>query len=190
MSSKKPRRRILSISGPCILALAGWLLWAPLILSAEGPSESQAQTAPSDEKAVIAKIIKDSICWALTKDWALAESTMAHDEDLFYFWTDSTFTVSGWKQHLKYYDMWMDPKFKAVRTDVRDLQIHLSRSGDVAWYAAILDDVVEWDGKRGGAENIRWTGVLEKRDGKWVIVQMHASLASDKVRESVLKNIK
>ncbi len=28
----------------------------------------------------------------------------------------------------------------------------------------------------------RWTGVLEKRGGKWVIVQMHFSLASDKVR--------
>lgn len=27
----------------------------------------------------------------------------------------------------------------------------------------------------------RWTGVLEKRDGRWVIVQMHGSLEADKV---------
>jgi ketosteroid isomerase-like protein len=113
---------------------------------------------------------------------------LAHDEDLFYFWTNSTFTVSGWKQHSKYFDTWMDPRFKAIRTEVRDLQIHLSRSGDVAWYSATLDDVVEFDGKRGGAEDIRWTGVLEKREGKWVIVQMHASLAADKVRESARKD--
>jgi cyclase len=141
-----------------------------------------------DEKAAIAKVITDSICWALTKDRALAESTLAHDEDLFYFWTNSTFTVNGWKQHLKYFDTWMDPRFKAVRTEVRDLRVHLSRSGDVAWYAATLDDVVEFDGKRGGGEDIRWTGVLEKRDGKWVIVQMHASLAADKVLESAKKD--
>ena len=82
----------------------------------------------------------------------------------------------------------MDPRFKAIRTVVRDLRIHFSRSGDVAWYSATLDDVVEFDGKRGGAEDIRWTGVLEKRDGTWVIVQMHASLAADKVRGSVKKD--
>jgi len=33
------------------------------------------------EKAVIAKVINDSICWALTKDRRLQESTMAQDED-------------------------------------------------------------------------------------------------------------
>lgn len=188
MSSTNLRPGVRSIVGMIILGFSGWLLWSPLILGAEGPAGSSNQTSPRDEKTVIEKVIKDSICWALTKDWALAESTLAHDEDLFYFWTDSTFTVEGWKQHIKYYDTWMDPRFKAVRTEVRDLRIHLSRSGDVAWYAAILDDVVEWDGKRGGGENIRWTGVLEKREGKWVIVQMHASLAADKVRESVMKN--
>jgi hypothetical protein len=29
-------------------------------------------------------------------------------------------------------------------------------------------------------ENTRWTGVVEKRDGRWVIVQQHFSFASDK----------
>ena len=187
MFSTKLRRGILSIVGLCILGFACWLTGFPSIARAEGLADFSSPASPQDEKAVIGKVIRDSICWALTKDWDLAASTMTHDEDLFYFWTNSTFTVDGWKQHLKYYDTWMDPKFKAVRTEVRDLKVHLSRSGDVAWYSATLDDVVEFDGKRGGAENIRWTGVLEKRDGKWVIVQMHASLAADTVRESVKK---
>ena len=184
MHSIKSRRGLRVIAGLCILGCSGLLMR----LRAEGSPESSPQTLPQDEKAVVAKVITDSICWALTKDRTLAESTLAHDEDLFYFWTDSTFTVNGWRQHLKYFDTWMDPRFKAIRTQVRDLRIHLSRSGDVAWYSATLDDVVEFDGKRGGAEDIRWTGVLEKRDGMWVIVQMHASLAADKVRESVQKD--
>jgi len=54
---------------------------------------------------------------------------------------------------------------------------------DVAWYSATLDDLGEWDGKALGDKDIRWTGVLEKREGKWMIVQMHASLAADKVLE-------
>ncbi len=147
-----------------------------------------SKTKQPDEKAVIAEVIRNSIMWALTKDVAMQQDTMAHDEDLLIIWTGSTHITSGWKEHEKSFETWMDPRFKAVRTEVRDLVIHLSRSGDVAWYSATLDDVVSWDGKAGRfGEGLRWTGVLEKRDGRWVIVQMHASLAVDKVREIVLK---
>ncbi len=105
---------------------------------------------------------------------------MAHDEDLFIVWTTAGSKVEGWREYVKLFDTWMDPRFKATVTEVRDLRIHLSRSGDVAWYSATLDDLGEWDGKPTGARDIRWTGVLEKRDGKWVIVQMHGSVAADK----------
>jgi ketosteroid isomerase-like protein len=130
-----------------------------------------------NQRSVIAKTITDSIGWALTKDRALQESTMAHDEDLFVVWTTAKSAVTGWRQYVKLFDTWMDPRFKATLTEVRDLQVHLSRSGDVAWYSATLDDLGEWDGKPVGARDIRWTGVLEKRGGKWVIVQMHGSVA-------------
>jgi ketosteroid isomerase-like protein len=135
------------------------------------------------EEAAIARVVHDSICWALTKDRALQESTMAHDEDLFVLWTDSKSAVSGWKEYVKLFDTWMDPRFKATVTEVRDLRIHISRSGDVAWYSAMLDDLGEWDGKPTGSRDIRWTGVLEKRRGKWVVVQMHGSVAKDKTAD-------
>jgi hypothetical protein len=141
----------------------------------------------SDEREVIARVITDSIAWALTKDQALQESTMAHDPDLFYFWTDSESTIIGWDAHAQLFDIFMDPRFKATHTEVRDLRITLSRSRDVAWYSAMLDDLGEWDGKPVGANDIRWTGVLERRDGRWVIVQMHASLAADTVRAQALQ---
>lgn len=134
-----------------------------------------AQDRESDQ-ATIARVIGDSIRWALNKDRALQESTMAHDEDLFVVWTGPQPAVHGWNRYVKLFDTWMDPRFKATVTEIRDLRIHLSRSGDVAWYSASLDDLGEWDGKPVGARNIRWTGVLEKRDGKWVIVQMHGSV--------------
>ncbi len=133
------------------------------------------------EKAAVSKVIHDSICWALTKDRALQENTMAHDEDLFIFWTESKMAISGWKEYVKLYDHWMDPRFKATLTEIHDLRVNLSQSGDVAWYSAMLDDLTEWDGQPTGARDIRWTGVLEKRNGKWVVVQMHGSVARDKV---------
>jgi ketosteroid isomerase-like protein len=153
-----------------------------VIGGAAGPASTSGREA---EKAVVAKVVHDSICWALTKDRALQESTMAHDEDLFVLWTDSKSRVSGWKEYVKLFDTWMDPRFKATVTDIRDLRIHISRSGDVAWYSAMLDDLGEWDGKATGSRDIRWTGVLEKRRGKWVVVQMHGSVAKDKVVDPV-----
>ncbi len=139
---------------------------------------------------MITKVIRDSIEWALTKDRELQESTMAKDENLFYYWTQSDKPVVGWEEHVKLFKIWMDPKFKATHTEVRDLRITFSRSGDVAWYSAKLDDQGEWDGKALGDKDIRWTGVLEKREGKWVIAQMHASLAADKVLEQAKQDKK
>ncbi len=106
---------------------------------------------------------------------------MAHDPDLFIYWTDSEPVISGWDQYVKLFDRWMDPRFRATLTEVRDLRLNLSRSGDVAWFSATLDDLTEWDGTPSGARNIRWTGVLEKRGGRWVIVQEHGSRAADAV---------
>jgi ketosteroid isomerase-like protein len=139
-----------------------------------------AAATPAREKALIEKTIRDNIGWALTKDRPLAESTMVHDERLFIFNPDSESTV-GWEQLVKNFDFWMDPRFKATTMDIRELRIDMSPSGVTAWWSCILDDLGEWDGRPIGWKDTRWTGVLEKRSGKWLIVQMHFSFAADKV---------
>jgi ketosteroid isomerase-like protein len=75
---------------------------------------------------------------------------------------------------------WASPNFKAVRYEIRNLKIQLSESGTVAWFYCILDDINEWKGEPACWMNTRWTGVLEKRKGNWIIVQMHFSFASGK----------
>jgi hypothetical protein len=141
-----------------------------------------AADAPGpSEKAAIEKVIRDSICWALTKDKELQISTMAQDEDLRIIWTASDTDLTGWSRYVKLFDSWMDPRFKATLTEVHDLNICVSKSGEVAWFSARLDDLGEWDGRPVGDRDIRWTGVLEKREGRWLFVQMHGSVAKDKV---------
>jgi ketosteroid isomerase-like protein len=131
----------------------------------------------TDDRTVVEQTIRDAIGWALTKDRPLAERVIAHDPELFMFNPDST-SVLGWDAFVKNFDFWMDPRFKATSFDVRDLRVTFSRSGDVAWWSAILDDLGEWDGKPTGWKDTRWTGVLERRDGAWVIPQMHFSFAA------------
>ena len=83
--------------------------------------------------------------------------------------------VRGFDEFKKAERIWMSPNFKAVRFEIRDLRIKLSKGGDVAWFFCILDDMNEWKGQPSNWENTRWTGVLEKRDGRWVMVQQHFS---------------
>jgi ketosteroid isomerase-like protein len=147
-------------------------------------SIAAAGISPADEKPVIEKTIRDNIGWALTKDRPLLESTMAQDERLFIFNPDSESTA-GWEQFVKGFDFWMDPRFKATKLDIRDLRIDMSPSGVTAWWSCILDDLGEWDGRPIGWKDTRWTGVLEKRAGKWLIVQMHFSFAADKIKAEV-----
>ena len=135
----------------------------------------------NDEYEII-KIIHDSFGWALTKDRALFESLFAKDDDFFTYYPDSKSTVVGWNRFEKFLDKWTDPRNKAFGYDIRNLRLVISKSGEVAWFSAIVDDEGEFDGEPWGVKDVRWTGVLERRSGKWKIVQQHMSEATDKVR--------
>ncbi len=133
------------------------------------------------EKAEIKRVIDISIGWAMTKDLELLYNSLAQDSSFFIYHPDSKSTIIGFEAFTKLSDFWMSPDFKATHYKIWDLRINISHSGDVAWYSAMLEDCAEIKGSPGCWEDTRWTGVLEKRDGKWVIAQMHFSFAVDKV---------
>jgi len=167
---------------------AAWVGVALALVTATSLAWQEAGRAR--DRAVVEQTIRDSIGWALTKDRALLERVITHEADLFIFHPDSTSTVVGWDAFAKNFSFWMDPRFKATSFDVRDLRVTFARSGGVCWFSAMLDDLAEWDGKPTGWKDTRWTGVLEKRDGAWVIVQMHFSFAADKVKAEALATVK
>ena len=129
------------------------------------------------EKRNIELVIRSSISWAADKNLSLLYSAIADDPDYLEVHPNAR-VVKGIDEFRKSEEFWMDPRFRAVRYEISDLKISISRSGSVAWWFCMLDDINEWDGKPASWENTRWTGVLEKRNGKWVIVQMHFSFAS------------
>lgn len=150
-------------------------------ISAGGCGDMSSDVNIEAEKARIKEVIENNIGWAAKKDTALLYSTIAHDEDLFYFSPRDAGTVEGFKAFVNLTEnFFMLDDFKAIGFTVKGLQIKLSQSGTVAWYHARLDDYNEWKGQPANWEDVRWTGVLEKRDGAWVIVQMHFSSATDK----------
>jgi ketosteroid isomerase-like protein len=130
------------------------------------------------EISAIGKSIHAAIGWAKNKDFNLLYSVIADDSS--YLEVDpGKGLIQGIRQLKENETFWSNPDFKAIRYDIRDLKINLSRSGDVSWFYCMLDDVNEWKGRPASWMDTRWTGVLEKKDGGWRIVQMHFSFAKD-----------
>jgi ketosteroid isomerase-like protein len=129
------------------------------------------------EKLQVEKAIHSCIGWAKTKDINLLYSVIANDSN--YIEVDPTDNVvKGFQDFKKFEAVWMSPDFKAIKYEIKELKIDFAKSGDVAWFFCLLDDINEWQGKPSSWENTRWTGVLEKRGNKWTMVQMHFSFAS------------
>lgn len=130
------------------------------------------------EKKKIEHTINSCIGWAKNKDLELLHSVIANDSS--YLEVDpEQRVVKGFSEFRKAEKSWMSVDFQAVRYEIRDLDIDISESGDVAWWFCMLDDINIWRGEPASWENTRWTGVMEKRKGKWIIVQQHFSFAAE-----------
>ena len=127
------------------------------------------------EKKIIEQVINDNIGWALNKNLDLLYSTLKRDSTLLIVNPDASM-IEGIKEVEETANsFWMDTRFKATHSEVKNLRITISTSGDAAWYFCYLDDFGDWDGREYRWENARWTGALEKINGNWVICQMHIS---------------
>ncbi|UCE23161.1 MAG: nuclear transport factor 2 family protein [Candidatus Zixiibacteriota bacterium] len=138
------------------------------------------------EIAAVEQAINTSIKWCLPdKDREKLYAHVAKDSSFFIFHPDSKSTIVGYESFRQFAEtIFFDPRFKAVSSEVKDLRVNLSDDGNVAWFSCLLDDYGEWDGNPIGWTNARWTGVLEKREGTWFLVQQHFSLASDAEEQS------
>jgi ketosteroid isomerase-like protein len=132
------------------------------------------QPVPVEEKAAIEKAIRGSIGWAKEKDFPLLYSIIAPDSSYLEIDPEDRI-VKGIDEFRKAEKFWASPDFRAIRYEISDLRIDLSGCGDVAWFFCRLNDINEWKGQPASWLNTRWTGVLVKRAGKWILVQSHFS---------------
>jgi ketosteroid isomerase-like protein len=149
-----------------------------ILLIISGCSSSKKDFDIEKEKLLVEKTINASIGWAKNKNLALLYNVIANDSSFLEVHPGDR-VVKGFKEFRRSEEFWMSLDFKAIWYEIRDLKITISQSGDAAWWFCMLDDINEWKGQPANWENTRWTGVLEKREGRWVIVQQHFSFASE-----------
>jgi ketosteroid isomerase-like protein len=66
--------------------------------------------------------------------------------------------------------------FEKTKLTVKDQVIKVNPSGNVAWFSEVVDWDIVAQAQPTHIEGSRITGVLEKRNGNWVIVQFHISV--------------
>lgn len=112
------------------------------------------------------------------QDMELLEDALARDEQVVHIGTDAGERWNGWKALKKdTYRQFKD--MTSFKVEVRNQRIQVGPGGDTAWFAQDQDMRI---GKSNGEVirlyDARFTGVMEKRDGYWKMVQSHLSVPS------------
>ncbi|MFH0758307.1 MAG: nuclear transport factor 2 family protein [Bacteroidota bacterium] len=157
-----------------------------LLLSFGFASRGASQEIASPDYDAVKRTIEQSIGWAIEKDFDAMFNLW--DDNMFHFWLFSDSQVVGLDSFKMYAEQWKDPEFRGTRFEFKDLRIVFSHSGDVAWYSCYLDDCGSFKGMESCLENVFQTGVLEKRDDRWVHVLMHGSYPVDKIPENYVRH--
>ena len=127
------------------------------------------------EKTAVKALIDDFVKFWETEDMELFSKVFAHDDDMVVFGTDAAEHWIGWEQFKESAQKQFE-SMENIQLTTRELGIKVHKSGEVAWVSFLMDGKGEAMGEPFSLEGVRFTGVMEKRNGDWVIVQYHVSV--------------
>ena len=130
------------------------------------------------EKEAVTQTIKQFYQSFESEDINLMSSVMAHDDDMLSFGTALGDLHESWgmweKAHLAQFEALDD-----IVLTSKNLHVYTNPSATTAWFADVSDWSLAVQGEPLSLNNVRITGVLDKREGAWKIVQIHASVPQE-----------
>ena len=144
-----------------------------ILVLASVPLTHAIASSKAEEVAVKTVVDQFAQAWE-TEDMTLFSRVMAHDADMVNFGTDAAEHFVGWEA-LRDAAGKMFPAFEKTKLTVKEQVIKIHSSGNAAWFSELVDWDLLVEGKP-VHQSCRFTGVLEKRKGKWIIVQFHNSV--------------
>ncbi|NQT25911.1 nuclear transport factor 2 family protein [candidate division KSB1 bacterium] len=127
------------------------------------------------EEAKVNTVIDQSTEVVKAEDMDLFSKVFAQDADMIVFGTDSPERAVGYEA-LKELVQKQFEETESTKISAKDRIIKVHDSGRVAWFSEVIDWEIEAEGQTVKLEGVRGTGILENRNGNWVIVQLHYSL--------------
>ena len=101
--------------------------------------------------------------------------TMSKDEDMVTFGTDASERWDSWQELENSVALQFDA-FDVISVERKNKSLKISNSGNTAWFSETVDWEFSSNGNNESVKDIRYTGVMEYRNGQWKIVQFHCSV--------------
>lgn len=147
-----------------------------IIITALYATNCSAQTIDINaEKAKVKLVVDEFYKTFETKDIKLLSGIVAHDSDMVNYGINANLIFVGWNA-LRDSLTKMLAVMEKTKMNIKNQVINVEPAGNVAWFSEMCDMDFEYAGHPMQINGQRYTGVLEKRNGKWVIVQFHNSV--------------
>lgn len=127
------------------------------------------------EKEKVALVLEKYVIANEKQEMNLVQEIWASDPDIVVLGTNSDEKIVGWEQIRSTLQRQFD-SFDDTYISVRDQVININETGNTAWFSEIMNYNYIYQGRAIQFEGLRFTGVLEKKDGEWHIVQSHISI--------------
>lgn len=128
------------------------------------------------EKTAVRAVINDVNRAFETNDPELLAQLVSHSPDNIFFGTDMAERWVGFNSFIEAQKQFFVSLEIGSEITMHDVVFAINKSGDAAWMSYLMD----WKGKSQGEsfniEGLRATVVMEKKDGKWMIVHWHGSV--------------
>lgn len=109
------------------------------------------------------------------QDIDLVHEIWAPEPDIVVFGTNSNERLMGWDQIRLALEHQFN-SFEDTYISVHDQVININETGNTAWFSEVLNYNYIYQGEAIQYEGLRFTGVLQKKNGDWFIVQSHMSI--------------
>ena len=110
-----------------------------------------------------------------SEDFATVEDLWAPKADIVLVGTEGDEQLVGIESIKKAISRQFD-EVENTLINISDQKIHMNKEGTTAWFSEVLDYNFIYLGENMVFEGIRFTGVLEKMEGHWKLVQGHLSV--------------
>ena len=147
----------------------------------------ESETAIVDldaEKAAVEAVLEQYIVANMEQDFNLIVQIWEPDERVILIGTESHERLVGWDNIEKAYKNQYGA-YSETFIVVSDQMIRVDKSGTIAWFSESLKYNFIYNEKARSFSDIRFTGVLEKLNGKWLLVQGHLSVPTELEKKEV-----